>query len=409
MNTKDSAAVATPTTPSTPSATTGLDAIAVALVVLAGVIASQHVGKAPIAMPALQHEFNRTLAGLSWVMAVFPVVGLVCGLFAGILVQRAGDRRMLLLGLLVLGTASIAGTLLPSYGWLIATRIVEGFGFLLVVVSAPALLNRIVPPANRNVVFGLWSCTMGAGIAASMLLGPLVGSWHLLWLVDGALAIIVAAGVAAKVRTDKSASVKRTPVGKREIVSVLRSKPSRWLALAFGFYTLQFFAFISFLPSFLMQRAGLTLTQAGIAAAIIVAANVIGNFGAGICLQRGVRASALMAGTFLSLSVLGAIVFWSATPAKALLPLCFVFSAIAGILPSVCLAKAPGATPSPELAPLGLGLLIQGNYLGQVLGPLLLGMLMGSFGWASASMQIVFAGVMGMGIAYAYGRTQTSQ
>ncbi|MDI9682808.1 MFS transporter, partial [Burkholderia cenocepacia] len=48
----------------------------------------------------------------------------------------------------------------------------------------------------------------------------------------------------------------------------------------------------------------------------------------------------------------------------------FAFSAMAGMLPATILACAPGSAPSPSLAPLSIGWVVQGNYLGQVIGPL---------------------------------------
>ena len=61
-------------------------------------------------VPQMQQEFNRSLAGLSWVMSVFPIVGMIGGLIAGILVQRQGDRSMLILGLVILGAAFMGAT-----------------------------------------------------------------------------------------------------------------------------------------------------------------------------------------------------------------------------------------------------------------------------------------------------------
>lgn len=60
-----------------PSRSPSLDVLAISLVILAGVVSALHVGKAPIAVPELQQDFGRTLAGLSWVMSVFPFVGLL--------------------------------------------------------------------------------------------------------------------------------------------------------------------------------------------------------------------------------------------------------------------------------------------------------------------------------------------
>lgn len=389
-----------------PSRSPSLDVLAISLVILAGVVSALHVGKAPIAVPELQQDFGRTLAGLSWVMSVFPFVGLL-GLIAGLLVQSRGDRRMLVLGLLVLGVSSMAGIALPRYDWLIATRIVEGLGFLLIVVSAPSVLNRLVIGGRRSVIFGIWSCFMSAGIAVSMLLGPQLGNWHALWIVDGALAIVMALCVVLRVSPApppprRPGTQANAPTVGDDIRSVLTTRASVLLALGFGVYNLQFFAFMSFMPSFLMERVGLTLAQAGVAAATIIASNMIGNLAAGVCLQRGVKPGVLMALTFVTTGVIGALIYLPGTPAAALIPLSFLFSSLAGFIPATIITTAPRAVPRAELAPIGLGLMMQGNYLGQVSGPILLGALMGLFGWTSAGMQIAAAGMAGVFIGLAF-------
>ncbi|HGM7293523.1 TPA: MFS transporter, partial [Serratia marcescens] len=46
--------------------------LAVINVLFAGIAAALHVGKATIALPALQAEFGRSLETLSWVISAFP-------------------------------------------------------------------------------------------------------------------------------------------------------------------------------------------------------------------------------------------------------------------------------------------------------------------------------------------------
>ena len=58
------------------------------------------------------------------------------------------------------------------------------------------------------------------------------------------------------------------------------------------------------------------------------------------------------------------------------------------------------------LAALSLGVLMQGNYLGQVVGPVMLGALMGSWGWAAAGGQIAVAAVFGAALAVGFQRAR---
>lgn len=383
-----------------PAVSTVLDKTAVMLVIVAGVVAALHVGKGPIALPEMQHVFDRSLAELSNILSMFAVVGVIAGMVAGILAQRFGDRRMLIVGLVILGLASLAGAIATSYAWLITTRIVEGLGFLMVVVAAPSALNRLTPPAQRSIVFGFWGTFMGIGIALSMLLGPLLNGWRQLWLLDGSLAIIIAMCVGFRVPA-ASGTHARTNVT-QDVYSVLKSRPVVLLAFAFAVYNLQFFAMMSFLPSFLMQKVGLSMPQAGMASAAIVLANAAGNVLGGLSLQRGFEPTRLMMLGYILSGLLGILAFLPATPVPAVLVLCVAFSAAAGVLPATFLASAPRSAPVPTLAPMSLGLVMQGNYLGQVVAPIQTGAFLSAFGWFSVGIQIGIAAVIGVALIWGY-------
>ncbi|MBU9220638.1 MFS transporter [Burkholderia multivorans] len=367
---------------------------AVVNVVLASIVSALHVGKATIALPSLQQQFGGSLASLSAIMSVFPFVGVFGGIAAGLLVRRWGDRRLLIAGLVALGVASVAGAAADSFAVLLATRVAEGVGFVIVVVAAPAVLNRVTPPASRTIVFGLWSTFMPAGIALSMVVGPLLGGWRSGWLAAAVLTFAAAAALpmttSAGARDDAHAP--RVGAALRDVVA---SRATTLLALAFATYNVQFFAAMTFLPVFLMQRLGVSVGAAGLIAAAIVASCVIGNLTAGWLLARGARPGIVMAATSVAIGAAGAGLFAAATPAPVAVALGFAFSAIAGLLPATILACAPMSVPSPSLAPVGIGWVVQGNYLGQVIGPLAIGTIVGALGWSGGIALMIAAAVVG--------------
>ncbi|CAI0928527.1 MFS transporter [Serratia ficaria] len=375
---------------------------AVANVLFAGIAAALHVGKATIALPELQREFGRSLESLSWVISAFPFVGVFGGIVAGLLVRRWGDRRLLILGLLIVSAASFAGAALHGFNGLIATRFIEGIGFVIVVVASPAVLTRVVDPQRRNLVFGIWSTFMPAGIAISLFFGPHFAGWQQSWLAGGALTLLTALLLPLTTRRSPSIAPSAAPFLLRQALGrILRTRQPALLALMFTAYNLQFFSVMTFLPIFLMQRVGLTLTAAGGVSAAIVAVNIIGNLSAGLLLSRGLRARTLLAATSLLMGITGAGIFLSATPATVLIPLCFVFCAIAGMLPATLLAATPAASPDPTLIPLSLGLVMQGNYLGQVIGPLALSAIVAYAGWSAPAALVLAAAVAGAALAFA--------
>ncbi|MFG3757141.1 MFS transporter, partial [Klebsiella pneumoniae] len=87
----------------------------------------------------------------------------------------------------------------PSYRVLFAARLLEGFGYLLITVSAPSVLQRIADPARRDVVFALWSSFMPTGMAIAMLAGPLLGNWRAVWGSGAVFAVLAVIAVSVVV------------------------------------------------------------------------------------------------------------------------------------------------------------------------------------------------------------------
>jgi MFS family permease len=387
-------------TDSAPSPTTQW--LAIANVVFAGIAVALHVGKATIALPELQREFGRSLESLSWIISAFPFIGVFGGIAAGQLVRRWGDRRLLSLGLVIVSLASFAGATQHDFTGLIATRVIEGIGFVIVVVAAPTVLTRLVAPQQRNLVFSIWSTFMPAGMAISLFFGPHFAGWQQSWIAGGILTLLAALLLPFTTPRGVLTTATATTLRLRQaLLSIIRARQPLLLALIFTTYNLQFFAVMAFLPIFLMQRIGLTLVAAGGVSAAVIAVNILGNLFAGVLLSRGVKARNLLAIASLMMGLAGASVFLSVTPNAMLIPLCLLFSAIGGMLPATILAATPATAPEPTLIPLSLGLVMQGIYLGQVIGPIVLSTLVAYAGWTAPSVLVFAAAVLGSTMALA--------
>src|SRR5690625_6142359 len=104
----------------------------------------------------------------------------------GLVVDRVGARRLLVAGLLVQGLASLLGGLVASAPLLVVSRLVEGLGFLAVVVAAPALVVAVASPAQRDGAMALWATFMPVGLTAIMLAGPVLDRLGWAWQIGRA-------------------------------------------------------------------------------------------------------------------------------------------------------------------------------------------------------------------------------
>ena len=72
------------------------------IVVAAGVSASLHVGKLPPAVGMLQEQLGVSLVQAGFLLSTVQVAGMVLGLAVGLMADRWGLRRTLLIGLIVI-------------------------------------------------------------------------------------------------------------------------------------------------------------------------------------------------------------------------------------------------------------------------------------------------------------------
>lgn len=398
MNRLSSSNAAIVSTPGTPW-------ISVAVVVAAGVVGALQVGKATIALEALRADLQLDLAAAGWVMSLFALIGALAGTPAGIAVNRFGDRKLLLTGLIAIACGSAAGALVHNLAALLVARVIEGAGFLLIVIAAPAVLQRIAAPKDRDLAFAIWSTFMPAGIALSLLIGPAFDGWRTLWQANAVISGLLAVLFVITVPRGSAASVDlplRAIGG--DVRAVFKAGGPLLLALIFVSFALQYFAVISFLPTLLAERMQVSATAAGVLSAIAIGSNILGNLAAGLLLKRGWSSWALIA---LSTAVMGITsigIFVSALPAVLVFMLCVIFSGVGGILPATVLASAPRVAPSAALAPIVVGLVMQGNLIGQVLGPVAVGTAVDLAGWSAAAIPVLASAVIGIALALAFGR-----
>jgi len=341
-------------------------------VLLGGVIAALHVGKVPPALPALRQDLGLDLVSAGFVVSAFNVLGMSLGLLVGVLADRLGRRRLVLLGLLSLTLGGAMGAIVQGLPLLLASRVLEGLGFMAVSVASPPLMMAAAMPQDRSYALSLWSTFMPVGMALAMVAAPQVQAvvgWRGLWLLIAALALagtVVIARMTGGLRTAHAA-----PAGPAwRVVSETLSRPRLLLlSVVFGAYAFQWMAVMVWLPSFLPVAMGVAPTVAALLTALVVIANVPGNILGGWLLHRGltIRVLAPAVAACMALCALG--LFTDLLPNPTRFALVLAFSLFGGVIPAVLFASAPLHAPSPGHLAAGNGLLMQGSNIGQFMGP----------------------------------------
>ncbi len=93
--------------------------------------------------------------------------------FTGSVVDRIGQRRVLILVSLVLAGMTLLYAVLPEAGWLLGLVLVHGVFWSGLLAASGAYMTSIIPPARRAEGLGYW------GLASVMAIGvaPPLGFW----------------------------------------------------------------------------------------------------------------------------------------------------------------------------------------------------------------------------------------
>ena len=128
-----------------------------------------------VALPTLAREFRATGSELQWIVDAYVLFWAGLLLTAGTLGDRIGRRKVLLIGLGMLGVGAIASSFASSAGQLIATRALMGAAAAFIMPATLSMITNIFNEHERPKAIATWSAVSGIG----MVLGPIVGGWLL--------------------------------------------------------------------------------------------------------------------------------------------------------------------------------------------------------------------------------------
>ena len=277
----------------------------VVLLLAAGVVCALQVGKVPIALPVIRAELGLSLTAAGWLLSMINAVGMLVGVAVGNLGDRLGHRRVIILSLWSLVAANLVGAASGGVGLILASRLVEGIGFIGASASVPSLLIRVSRPADMRIVLGIWGGYFPIGMALMVLLSPMLlesTGWRGIWLANAAFIVAFIAAFSpattALPHRRRARSASGSPFS-GVWQTVTRPGPLL-LALSFGAYAGIFLSVMGFLPTLLQEVHG--VSSGGViavmtAGAVIInaAGNIIGTW----ALQRGVERWRMMLGGFV--------------------------------------------------------------------------------------------------------------
>ena len=368
----------------------------------AGISAAMQFAKFSVSYNELLAYYQ---AGPTWTGASISVVGtigLIFGVTAGLMAGNIGYRKVLI-GALTLGAClSFIQATLPSFEIVMATRVLEGFSQLGVVVAAPTMIAKLSAPQHRSITMGLWGTFFGVAFALTGLFGkPLITHFELsgLYLAHGLF--MTSMLIALLLLLEKGEGrYSATPLPNNDgyftkLGKIYRTPQTLLPGLVFVFYTCTLVSLLTYIPNFIESNSLRTTMQV-----VLPLLSTAGTFIAGTLSQYIMRPQRVAQLAYAGLAV-GAILLSQLYDSVIVFTLLISQMVLfAGLIPGAALAMIPRLARNSEEQANGYGLIAQLGNLGATVGPPSFATLITAFGLYGMVGLVLFVCLMGSLFAF---------
>ncbi|MFB9431069.1 MFS transporter [Streptoalloteichus tenebrarius] len=168
-----------------------------------------------VALPTIGRDLHASTVALQWATGAYTVVFGGLMLAFGAAADRFGRRRVMLIGLALLGVASLATAFVTTAAQLVVVRAVTGLAAAMTTPGTMALAFRLFDRDDLRVRAATLISTVGlVGLA----IGPTVGGfvlaiapWQVLLLMNVPIAVLAILGVRVGIAEDTAADLHRDP------------------------------------------------------------------------------------------------------------------------------------------------------------------------------------------------------
>ena len=170
--------------------------VALALLVVAGVV--NYIDRATLAVanPLIREELGLSIADMGYLLSAFLWAYAFSQLPTGAMVDRLGPRILLTMGLSLWSLAQLLGGLVQNFGQFFGARVLLGVGEAPQFPTGARVVRDWFNQRDRGLATGVFNCasSLGTAIAAPLLTYLMLSfGWRVMFVVMGVAGLIVAA------------------------------------------------------------------------------------------------------------------------------------------------------------------------------------------------------------------------
>jgi MFS family permease len=248
-------------------------------------------GAIGIAAPLMTAELRLDPEAFGLVLSAFFWVYAPVQLLVGWLCDRFSVYRLMAAGVLLWAAATFATGFVGGFASLMVLRILLGVGETIAFPGASKIITRHVPPERRGMANAALSLGIALGPAAGTLAGGLILAslgWRAIFIAFGIVTLLwLAPWFAATGKLERS----ETPARQSVPVSALIGKWPLWsMSIAHIASNYVFYFLLGWLPLFLVNSRGLTISEMTFLATLGYAAQGVAALGFGMLSDSWTRA-----------------------------------------------------------------------------------------------------------------------
>jgi MFS transporter, ACDE family, multidrug resistance protein len=273
------------------------------VLITANVVVALGYGVVSPVLPQYARNFGVSISAATFVITAFSLMRLVSAPASGLFVQKMGERRVYVSGLLIVAVSTGACAFAQTYWQLLLFRSLGGFGSAMFTVSSLGLMIRISPPDARGRVAGLFSSAFLIGSVGGPVLGSLTAGLGLAapFAIYGVALLLAAAVVFINLRHSSLAAPAEDTEEPVTLRIALRNKA--YLSALFSNFAMGWSVFglrIALVPLFVTEVLHRGPRTAGLALATFAVGNVAAVIPSGHLSDRIGRRTLLIVGLAVS-------------------------------------------------------------------------------------------------------------
>ncbi|WP_411144300.1 MFS transporter [Streptomyces sp. x-80] len=345
-----------------------------------------------MALSSIGRDFGLGKAEQGLLVAVFALVYMICQIPAGLLADRYGSRKPMLVTLVLWSAFTALTGMAGTFGLLLLVRGLFGVcQGVFPAASFKAVAERTTP-ANRATATGVMMSASGIGAGlAPLIVGPLlmaVGWRHtFFWMAGCGAAIGIAVwAMLPKALPDRLSRLPRTVVQTPEISRAqLLKSPVVWkFALLFCLVNMLNYGLITWVPSYLLEARHLSLNQTGVLAAIPMLVGVVTTVLGGWLFDRYFHDKARR--YLVSIAMVTAVLLVLMVSADSTAEFTLYETLAVGVsgMATMCIFGLPLRVLPTAVTGLGSGIMNFGGQVAGVVAPVTMGWLTDTFSYSAA-------------------------